>query len=524
MKIIFLGFVAFGVFNSTFAAESIDSYAAKMIQPSKLKLETKQSSKEIGADCTEVSEQRPSSELSSYNPNGGVLWPGALIQYKSLETGVLSEIPENRRSPITVYVTDAVALRPKPGMPPLTPQIRKNVATVSGNEVSQALVELLQQQFFTPPNFVYEIKESHSVEQSLLELGIEAHWMTGSVRSSLTSSDYTNRSNFIVRLTQAFYTVAVDPPRTPGDWFYKGVFGVPYFNGAAVDNLKKFSNPEDNPITFIRSVTYGRQAFLSISSSEEASKTNAAIQAAMNWATSGGSFSLDETHAKVLRESEIKVWVYGGGWQNVTYDPATGGATKAVDVKGNLNELLKYLQVSGKEDIVWARPLSYRADFIGSNTPAAVNMATTYKVCHPSPRGQDLGVAFIVYNGGGDDKDDDSTIDLHIVSRAGREFAKAEGIGRGENWDNNGQTRGAFAMQITQPITREDANAGLQLKVCMSNGSNDTFKYHLRFAGNVARPRVTGAPAKSWTAGWDNQVIHENSCNVYDLPTFPSGI
>jgi thiol-activated cytolysin len=423
--------------------------------------------------CTRVSQKNPTDELVSFNPNAGLLWPGSLLQYTSLESGTLADVPVTKRTPIEVFVDNAIAMRPKPGEPVLTPATRQTVARPSGSSVGAVRTRLLQSQLFTPPNFISTVKRSYSLESGLFKASLSANWLSSSVRSSLASTSYRERQTYTIRLTQQFYTFAVDPKERPEDWFETGFFGV------KLSDLQQWSDSTKNPIVFVRSVTYGRLALLSVSSSADSESATKSVEAAVNWATGSARGGLTDDQKKVIQESEIRLWVYGGGWpEDARVSDANGAPISAKEVAGpnKADDLARYLKPATQGDLIWGLPISYRADFIGSNKAASVALATDFEVCSPPPPEQVLVTAMqATWETGKDGKDWNTqpTVTLFDLngSRVGS-IACCSADHRGDTWErsNSPQTR---SMDIVPGVAVQRLNHGSLLAGSNPHGNDD---------------------------------------------------
>src|SRR5205823_13351363 len=73
----------------------------------------------------------------------------------------------------------------------------------------------------TPANLYSEIEQVHSEQQLNMALGVQASWGLGvaSLKSSFNFSDTKIRSRYVVRYTQAYYTVDLDAPSSPSALF-----------------------------------------------------------------------------------------------------------------------------------------------------------------------------------------------------------------------------------------------------------------------------------------------------------------
>ena len=86
-----------------------------------------------------------------------------------------------------------------------------------------------------------------------MALGVQASWALG-VANLKTNFNWNNkdvRSRYVVRYTQAYYTVDLDAPARPSDFFDPGV---------TLDDVKERVGA-DNPPLYVGSITYGPGAY-----------------------------------------------------------------------------------------------------------------------------------------------------------------------------------------------------------------------------------------------------------------------
>src|SRR4029079_13811127 len=77
----------------------------------------------------------------------------------------------------------------------------------------------------TPANIYSEIEEVHSDQQLALALGAEVSWLGSGagIAASFNWGQQETKSRYVVRFTQAYYTVDLDAPARPADFFADNV-------------------------------------------------------------------------------------------------------------------------------------------------------------------------------------------------------------------------------------------------------------------------------------------------------------
>jgi hypothetical protein len=232
---------------------------------------------EVEYKCTvkKISLTENFDEVVAFNPNADVLWPGALVQGKSLDTGVPALIPLSR-SPITISIDLPVV------------DNRRTVTTPTFGTVASAINDLISKNgikpITTPARISYFEKEAYSFEQSMLKIGVSAKWVTGSIKGNFEIDQTIGKQSILVRYVQPYYTIAYEPPSSPAS----------AFDGAVtVDALKNFMGP-NNPPAYISSVTYGRMLIFKLTSIHSSEKMKRALKLAVNLKLGGGGGQLDQ--------------------------------------------------------------------------------------------------------------------------------------------------------------------------------------------------------------------------------------
>jgi hypothetical protein len=221
---------------------------------------------------------------------------------------------------------------------------------------------------------------------------------------------------------------------------------------------------------------------------------------------------LDNTSRTVFQNSEVKLWVYGGGYQQSGAE--SGTATPRQLAGDKATQLADLLRPSGAGDIIWGLPISYRADFLATATPAAILFATDYDVCQPEPAviRKLTNFSIAVSIDGDDGKDGNSSWTVSVTDAAGRTYAEKRDLGQGVKW-NQGIPNGPWQLTPALEITEQALNSGLTLRVVQSSNGRDTTHYHLTVSGIV---QPGGA---QYMHTWTHEAINESTTKEYRLPS-----
>lgn len=248
--------------------------------------------------------------ITSVETNFGIVWPGALIQGSSLETGELQPIPA-KRAPVTVQTDLAIDHTFKEVDKPNSVSIQQAIAEfqiAAGQmpEGSQAGAGLM--------NFV--IEEVASFRQAMLAIGISGGFtepqssvgLEASASVSLERS-YTEHT-VIAKFVQEMFTVrlADDLLPTPAD-FFDSEMTLSDFEELEAKGIIG----EENIPLYIESVTYGRIMLFTMKSTETSSaqELSAALNASMQDYLNGGA-SLTDAQKNILSKSSVTVFSAGG--------------------------------------------------------------------------------------------------------------------------------------------------------------------------------------------------------------------
>ena len=212
----------------------------------------------------------------------------------------------------------------------------------------------------TPANIYSEIEQVHSENQLNMALGIQASWGLGvaSLKSSFSFSDQQIRSRYVVRYTQAYYTVDLDAPASPSAVLDSGV---------TLENVQARMDAQRPPV-YVSSVTYGRMVLFTFESQYSAEE----MSAALDFAYSGGvdvKGDVSVTYKDIISQSKITAFILGGD---------AGSASQTID---SYDALINFIKTGGN----YSRqspgaPIAYKLSYLKDNSPARMSFTTDYEV------------------------------------------------------------------------------------------------------------------------------------------------
>ncbi|MEO7731204.1 MAG: thiol-activated cytolysin family protein [Kofleriaceae bacterium] len=303
--------------------------------------------------CTTQSlkETRQYDRIVAYAANSDSMYPGAIIGADSVVSGLFTQIVVPR-APATISVS----------LENLGGSKQAQIVNPSLSSYRDALSSILDAEITgsTPANLYSEIEQVHDEKQLNMALGVQASWGLGiaSLKSSFDFNKQDVRSRYVVRYTQAYYTVDLDAPSRPSALLAPGL---------EVGDIQDKIN-SDHPPVYVSSVTYGRMVvftFESKYSSEE-------MSAALDFAYSGGvdiSGDVSVSYKDIISQSKITAFILGGD---------AGTAVQTID---SYESLINFIKTGGN----YSRQspgaaIAYKLSYLKDNSPARMSFTTDYSV------------------------------------------------------------------------------------------------------------------------------------------------
>jgi thiol-activated cytolysin len=306
---------------------------------------------EYSCSTQNFKETRQFDRIVAYAANSDSMYPGALIGADSVLTGLFTQIVLPR-APSTI----SVSLENIDGTKQAT------IAAPSLSAYRDALSSILDADITgsTPANIYSEIEEVHSEKQLNMALGIQASWGLGiaSLKSSFDFSNKQTRSRYVVRYTQAYYTVDLDAPASPSALLAPDI---------ALDDVQGKIDARHPPV-YVSSVTYGRMVLFTFESAYSAQE----MSAALDFAYSGGvdvKGDVSVSYKDIISQSKITAYLLGGDG---------GAAAETID---SYDALITFIKNGGN----YTRqspgaPIAYKLSYLKDNSPARMSFTTDYQV------------------------------------------------------------------------------------------------------------------------------------------------
>jgi thiol-activated cytolysin len=287
------------------------------------------------------------SEFVAFQPDSAALWPGSIVQGADAQHGFYTPVGV-ARAPLTFSMSlENLKSSPVGRMDnPTLSEFREKRNEILSRGVTGA----------TPASIDFEVTQIHSDSQISLALGASVLWPGGSnVTAGFAFDSSEKRTKILVNYTQAYYTIDIDSPVEPKDFFGPDV---------TVEQLTDFMSAE-NPPTYVQSITYGRRVVFSVESNETADKVRASLEAAYE-AGVNVDVDLKVEYENILRESRIHAFVLGGS-----------GAEAAGAIAG-FEGLIAYITKGGdySKDSPGA-PIAYKLAYL-DNATTKLSFTTQY--------------------------------------------------------------------------------------------------------------------------------------------------
>lgn len=298
-----------------------------------------------------LTETRQYDRIVAYAANSDSLWPGAIVAGDSIYDGLFSQVGFERR-PLTISVSLENLAGSKSARleHPSLSAYRDALSGILDSEIDGA----------TAANIYSEIEQVHSEEQLALALGAEVSWLgdAGHVKASFDFDQSQIRSRYLVKYTQAYYTVDLDAPARPADFFAPGV------------SLADVQSRVDatNPPLYVASVTYGRMVLFTFESDYSAEE----MEAALEFAYSGGvdvSGDVSVTYRDIISKSKITAFILGGSGAE---------AARTIDSYDALIDFIKGGGDYSRESP--GAPIAYKLAYLADNSPGRISLTTDYDV------------------------------------------------------------------------------------------------------------------------------------------------
>lgn len=291
-----------------------------------------------------------------FNPNASVIYPGSLLQGKSLKKATPDVIAVERSGGTISYNLNNGNLASSFTVDKVA---KSSIQDAMNNIIANSPQDL-------PANFSFNYSQVQSRQALALSMGVDFENAFADISADFDFSSEKEYNRILVELKQNFYTMSFDIPTS-----LKGLFA----DSVTPEDLAKYVQP-GNPATYISDVSYGRIYYMLIESTSSYTEMNAAVDAEFQAVAGETDIDIDASYISDLNEVKIKVMAFGGESESTIRT-----------IGGNLSELVDLLAESST--ISSGLPLSYVVRSVNTNQIVGVQLATQYDVteCTPAPIG-----------------------------------------------------------------------------------------------------------------------------------------
>ncbi|MCB0548891.1 MAG: thiol-activated cytolysin family protein [Phaeodactylibacter sp.] len=288
-----------------------------------------------------------------FNPNASVIYPGSLLQGKSLNQATPDVIAVKRAGgTISIDVVDGNI------QPSFTvEEIKKSTVSTAANNI------IANSTGVVPANFEFSYDFISSKREMALKMRADYETKFVEIESSLSFSTDREYNRMLIQLNQSFYTLSFDIPSSLDGLFAPEV---------TPEDLARYVGA-GNPATYISDVTYGRIYYMLIESTSSQTEMNARVEGSFSGLAVGASGEVDYNQLSQLENIKIKVFAFGG---------EAGSTIRTIGVS-DLSSIVELLAESS--DITTGKPVSYVVRSVYDNQIVSVQLNTEYDVKECTP-------------------------------------------------------------------------------------------------------------------------------------------
>lgn len=289
-----------------------------------------------------------------FNPNASVIYPGSLLQGKTLNKATPDVVAVERAGgTISIDILDG------------SPQSYFEVDKVTKSSITNASNAIIAGSTGTiPANMEFSYEKIQSKEQMAAALKVDYHNAFTEIEAKLSFSSDKEYNRTVVNLTQSYYTMSYDIPTSLDQVFAPSV---------RPKDLARYIG-SGNPATYVSDVTYGRIYMLLIETTSTETEMDAAVNASFNGAVTGGGAEAEVSKLSSLQNLKVKLFAFGG---------EASSTLLTIGQAGDLNKLTELLAEGS--DIRTGKPISYVVRSVYNNQIVKVGLNTEYDVTNCEP-------------------------------------------------------------------------------------------------------------------------------------------
>ncbi len=365
-------------------------------------------------------------ELFLLNPTSSVIYPGAILDGTSIQDGRYVLLSGGIRRPIDISVSILGTSSGDVTSTKVSGTVSNPDSLAKVREALNGILTKSENDGLSPPQVSQLTTQIVSSESSFgLSFGVN---ISGSLNPSLNfafGSDFSlnasdRRETYMTRYAHRYYTVDVDAPIRPGNFYER----FPALTSSIT------------PV-YVASVTYGRMVFIEMNSTRSSQEIRAALSASVEAFRVTTESELATQHRNVFLDSETKVTVLGGA--------SSVGLTDA-------SQLGEYINNAGSSYLDGI-PIAYTLRFLSDGSIARTTLSSRYNVrqCDLDTSSRPKDVSLQVLEFSSSDNDGEGNREQEIF---GSTFIRATSLVPGSY--NHGSNCGAIGVATIANVEREN--------------------------------------------------------------------
>jgi thiol-activated cytolysin len=287
-------------------------------------------------------------EQLALNPTSDILWPGAIVDGATIETGEYMPIV-TARQPVTISISlvNIAGDKSKTVENPKLSTMREAIGEILAQDVTGA----------TDARVTFEIEDVYSESQLDIALGVTYKSGLASVKNQFDFSKTDILSRTVVKFMQVYYTIDVDIPEKPSDFIDPSV---------SWESFRKQISGTISPM-YVSTIAYGRMALFTMESTYSSTEVRNALSASFNAINT--QVDLEVGYKNILQQSSMKATIIGGS------------GAEAVQAVNGFEGLKQYMTQGGNYDKdTAAAPLAYKLRYLCDNGTCRIVMANNYMI------------------------------------------------------------------------------------------------------------------------------------------------
>ena len=271
---------------------------------------------------------------------------GLLFDGKSIRDGSYRVLPF-KRAPMTIYTDISF----------VDGQVSEVIEDPKSSTIQDGINRLINRSETGTVSAKINSRIKSVYSENHLNLIIKANYKNpfAKFEGSFNFSNSNIKSRFILEFTQVYYSVSMDIPYNPSEFF------------AEIPNeslLGPFS-----PV-YVQSVKFGRRVMYTIESTQDEATMKIALEAAFKTIGSRGEVGANSDQRKMINDSQVNLVVTGGNATDANY---------ILDDK--IDGIYNYITNNGE----WGKespgvPLSYTLMYLRDNSIARINLTSEYNI------------------------------------------------------------------------------------------------------------------------------------------------